>query len=69
MSDTPLKQQLLEMSLDGVRRVLEIIESRPDVVSVVLLDEIDLLEMKAEDENHFRGLVTQIRRDIDDEPA
>lgn len=69
MSDTPLKQQLLEMSLEGVLQIIEVIRSRPDITSIEVLTEVDLLEMRAEDEQHFRGLVRQIREDIANEPA
>ena len=67
--EAPLRQMLLEMSLEGIEAVIDVIRSRKDIVSVELLTGIDLLEMKAEDEAHFRGLVTQIRKDIENEPA
>jgi hypothetical protein len=69
MSDISLKQQLLEMSLEGVESVIDVIRSRKDIVSIEVLTEVDLLEMKAEDEAHFRSLVRQIREDIENEPA
>lgn len=69
MSEPTLKEMLLSCKLSEIERILDIIRLRKDVVSIELLTEVDLLEMKAEDEAHFRGLVTQIRKDIANEPA
>jgi hypothetical protein len=69
MSDITIKEQLLSMTLSELERVIDIIRQRKDIVSIELLTEVDLLEMKAEDEAHFRGLVRQIREDIANEPA
>lgn len=69
MTEPTLKQMLLTCPLSEVERILGILRERKDVVSVEMLSETDLLEMKAEDENHFRGLVVQIRKDIADDIA
>jgi Cu2+-containing amine oxidase len=69
MSDISIKELLQTMSLDGIEDVVDIIRSRSDIVSVVLLTETDLLEMKAEDERHFRQFAKQIQKDIADAPA
>lgn len=69
MSEVSFKQILLTCPLSEIERILDIIRERKDIVSVETLTETDLIEMKAEDEQHFRGLVTQIRKDIANEPA
>jgi hypothetical protein len=69
MTEPTIKELLQTMSLSGIESVVDIIRSRSDIVSVVLLTETDLLEMKAEDEHHFRVLARQIQKDVADEPA
>ncbi len=61
MSDTPLKQQLLEMSLEGIESVIDIIRSRPDIQGVFLITKKESDEMS----KHFKDLVER----IPDEPA
>jgi hypothetical protein len=69
MNEITIKEQLLSMTLSELNRLIEIIRTRKDIVSVEVLTEVDLLEMKAEDEAHFRGFVRQLREDIANEPA
>lgn len=69
MSEVSFKQMLLTCPLSEIERILDIIRERKDIASIELLTELDLIEMKAEDDAHFRGLVYQIRKDLSDEPA
>lgn len=45
MSEIPLKQQLLEMSLDGIRDVIKVIQSRPDIYDVSMMTEKEKEEL------------------------
>lgn len=65
MSDTPLGI-LVNMSIEEFKRVLSIIaKERPDIFDILVVTEKEQQEMN----EHFRGLVTQIRKDVADEPA
>jgi hypothetical protein len=56
VNDTPLKQLLQEMSLDGIEGVIEIIEQRPDVKKVILVTQ----ESYDEASVHFKNVIERV---------
>ena len=58
-----------EMNPSTVLKLIDVLRSGENFVSIEVLTEADLLEMKAEDAIHVRNLMHVIREEKSNEPA